>query len=345
MTATAAATTSSEAVAVSCTLGVALGRTADQLTVELVQAALAGGAELGWPARPVGETDDRSGLTALLGIGYQGSFGSILAAASGCRRVAWMGEIVNPTVSEPGPLRRLARSRAMKPLAYPMRPFKRLPLPGPLDRARAVATLERDLGRNLRDVDALAGTVNRIVVTSRDRQAALAERGIASVAVPFGYAAAVAGPITRPEVGDRDIIFASLARVDFRRADRRAIVGEWSAVEPRLRHFDGSWGAPRNELLRRSKIVLNVSRSPGNFVGWRLLLALAAGAVVVSEPMTDPYPFAPGIHYVEAPLDGLLAAARDLEADEPRRRRIASAGQALLEGELAMSRCLSRAIP
>jgi hypothetical protein len=75
-----------------------------------------------------------------------------------------------------------------------------------------------------------------------------------------------------------------------------------------------------------------------------LVLALATGSVVVTEPLVDPFPFVAGEHFVEAPLDGLLDAARGLIADEPTRRRIAEAGQALLTGELRMARCLSRAI-
>ena len=97
-------------------------------------------------------------------------------------------------------------------------------------------------------------------------------------------------------------------------------------------------------MLRRSRVVINVGRTPGNYVGVRLVLAIAAGAVVVSEPMTDPFPFIAGTHFVEAPLDGILEAALALSADEPRRRRIAEAGQALLTGELTMARCLARVL-
>jgi hypothetical protein len=66
--------------------------------------------------------------------------------------------------------------------------------------------------------------------------------------------------------------------------------------------------------------------------------------VVVSEPITDPFPFVAGEHFVEAQLDGLLDAARELCADEPHRRRIAEAGQAFLTSELSMGQCLSRAL-
>jgi hypothetical protein len=326
-------------------LGVALGRSADQLTLELVEAALAGAADLGWEARTVKEGDDQSNLSALLGIGFQGSFGSIMAGSAGCRRVAWMGEILTTPGEKPvSALGRIARSPAMKLLRYPWQPFRRVPLPGPMASVKAAATLQRDLGQNLRDIDNLARVVDRVVMTSRDRQAALLARGIESKAVPFGYAAAVAGALTPADAGDRDIAIVCLARLDSSRADRRAVVREWRDREPRLELIDGAWGSSRNDLLRRAKVVLNVSRAPGNFVGWRLVLALAAGAVVVSEPMTDSHPFIPGTHFVAAPLDDLLDAARELAADAPRRRRIAAAGQALLAGDLSMANCLRRAI-
>lgn len=243
-----------------------------------------------------------------------------------------------------GPLKRVARSRIMDYLRYPLRPFKDAPLPGPLAQVRASATIERVRARNLREVGELARTADRVVVTSRDRRAALLDHGVKAYAVPYGYAAGVAGPITPPDVGSRDITFVSLARSHSRMARRREILERWRVDEPRLHFLDGVWGAERGDLLRRSKIVLNVCRLPGDFVGVRLVLAMAAGAVVVSEPLTDPFPFVAGVHFVEAPLEGLLDAARDLEADEPRRRRIAAAGQSLLADELSMATCLSRAL-
>jgi hypothetical protein len=127
-------------------------------------------------------------------------------------------------------------------------------------------------------------------------------------------------------------------------AGPRSVVERLRADEPRLTLLDGVWGAQRCDLLRRARVVLNVARSPGDFVGVRLVLAIAAGAVVVSEPITDPFPFVAGVHFVEAPLERLLDTAREIEADEPRRRHIAEAGQALLTGELSMAHCLSRVL-
>jgi hypothetical protein len=68
---------------------------------------------------------------------------------------------------------------------------------------------------------------------------------------------------------------------------------------------------------------------------------LAAGAVLVSEPMAEPHPFVPGVHFVEAAPERMAAVTRALLADEPRRRRIVEAGQALLRDELTMTRSLA----
>lgn len=326
-------------------IGIALGERPGELTAELVEAALAGARDLGYPAHVVRRGDDQSGLGAMLGIGYPGSFMSVFDAPPCCPRVLWVGEAL-VRLDEPvaGTLARIARSRAMDYFRYPLRPFKDAPLPGRLARLRASATIDRERGRNLRQLAGLAVTADRVVVTSRDRRATLLEYGLEADAVPFGYSPAVAGPIVPPGRGDRDLAFVSLGRLHPRMAGRRSIVEVWRDDEPRLTVLDGVWGAERSRLLARSKVVVNVARSPGEFVGIRLVLALAAGAVPVSEPMADPYPFVAGVHFVAAPLDGLLDAARELAADEPRRRRIAEAGQTLIAGELSMARCLARAL-
>jgi hypothetical protein len=330
-------------------IGIALGPMRHPLIDELVEAVLAGSADIGRDACVIGPGDDQSALGVLLGVGNPRYFRPVFAAPASCLRMTWTGEPVRLR-REPagGPVTRLARSPLLdhlRPMVRPMvRPFKNAPLPGPLARRRAAATIERRRTRHRRDAAARWLQVDRVVVTSRDRRDALIEHGVHADAVPFGYAAAAAGPLTAPGAGDRDLALVSLGMVDPRRAIRRGVMQQWQAEEPRLTVLHGVWGEERGRLLRRARTVLNVSRTPGNFVGVRLVLALAAGAVVVTEPMTDPYPFQPGVHFVQAPLEGLLDAARELCADEPRRRRIAEAGQALLADELSMANCLRRAL-
>jgi hypothetical protein len=117
-----------------------------------------------------------------------------------------------------------------------------------------------------------------------------------------------------------------------------------ASTGPDLLVCHDTWGARRAALLRRTRVIVDIHRVPGNFVGMRLLLALAAGAVVITEPMTDPHPFVPGVHYVEAPVDGLLDAAQLVLADGDRHQAIVAAGQRLLTTDLSMERSVARVL-
>lgn len=77
-------------------LGVVLGPTSDRLTAELVEAAMAGAADLGLEARGIRRGDDQSQLGVLLGIGYPTSLLPVLAEPSSCPRVVWVGEALMP---------------------------------------------------------------------------------------------------------------------------------------------------------------------------------------------------------------------------------------------------------
>jgi hypothetical protein len=195
---------------------------------------------------------------------------------------------------------------------------------------------------NLRAAVRLAGLAE-FVVTSRDGAEILSAAGVQSRTVPFGFTPKLHGPLTLE--GPRDIETLVLGGFSGPRSRRRRrIVEALRRSGLRVTLADGVWGEERNLLLRRSRVVLQVHRFPGTFIGSRLLLAIAAGAVVVTEPMTDPYPFVPDVHFVQAPLESLLAETRALLADEDRRRRIALAGQELLAGDLSMTRCLNQVL-
>lgn len=330
-------------------LGLAVAPSADRLTLELVAAARSASVQLGLNTQLIGPGDEPAESGSVLGIGTPRGFMSVFAAqplrSPSQPRIAWVGEPLLPA-GEPngGPLAAAARSRAINYLRYPLRPLRRAPLPGPIARMRSLAIGQHERARNTRDLSRLVGLVDRLVVTSRDGAAVLAGYGIEADVVPFGYAAAVAGALTPAESGERDLPILSLASLDPRVAWRRSVLDQLRDEEPRLTTSEGIWGQDRNALLRRARVVLNVQRVPGNFVGLRIVLSLAAGAVMVGEPMTDPHPFVPGVHFVSAPLDRLLDEARALLADEPRRRRMAEAGQELLLGELSMANCLSRVL-
>jgi hypothetical protein len=315
---------------------------------ELAAAVLAAGTALGLDAVGV-ETGQASGsATWLLGIGPDQAYRDALAKAAGTPglvRIAWTGEpTVAPGAPSPGVWVRLARSRAMHYVKLPPA-LRGVPWPGTLGTARRRIRNEKELGRNARLIPNLAALTDRIVVTNRDLEATLRDSGVAARVVPFGWEPSVHGRMTRAD-SDRDLDLVSLAhyRDALLAARRTRKMQALVDAEPRLVCAEGVWGAERNALLRRTRVLVNVQRVEGTFIGLRLVLALAAGVAVVTEPMADPYPFVPGVHFVEADADHLLSGARALLADERRRREIVAAGQALLTTELSMTRSLERVL-
>jgi hypothetical protein len=307
---------------------------------------LAAGLSSGFDARLLHEVVAES-PTWLVAVGTPATYSELLRggwpARDGCRRIAWIGEPIAPAAGSGGLVERLASSRLVGRLVLPAA-VRRLPAPRALTAARGRVRYGKELGLTTRRVVELADDCDEIVLTSRDAARSLAGYGLAARAVPFGYEPSVHGPLASPESA-RELPFVSLAHHDALIASRRhARLEKLIASEPRLTSWEGVWGEDRNALLRRTRIVVNVQRVAGTFFGLRLVMAIAAGAVVVSEPMTDPYPFVPGVHFVEAPLDRLLDEARDLLDDEPRRQRIAEAGQALLAAELTMTHSLERVL-
>ena len=199
-----------------------------------------------------------------------------------------------------------------------------------------------DVYTNARAIQALAQArlPDVLAVISGERAAYLRERGIASHLVPLGY---------EPDLGrdlgvDRDVDVLLLGELTPRR--RRVVralrkrgvdvsaVGSWT--DPAL------WGEDRTRLLNRVRIDLNVSRTPGSFPGLRFLLALANGALPVSEPLLDPRPFVAGEHFVEARLAEMPAAIRHYLDREEERRAVVARGRELVSGELTLARSLSR---
>ncbi len=83
----------------------------------------------------------------------------------------------------------------------------------------------------------------------------------------------------------------------------------------------GHWGEGRTELLNRTKVLLNLPRFPGHFSD-RVMMGMATGALVVSEPIFLPAPFEPGVHYVECEVDEMAETLRSYLADDEARRRI-----------------------
>jgi hypothetical protein len=223
--------------------------------------------------------------------------------------------------------------------------LRRLPLPPPLDRRRVAVASERLTRANLEELAMAAAAGARLVVTSGDRGATLATYRLDAAVIPFGYHERHAGPLVRPAAGPRDLPLLVIgSRASHTRRARLVDDLHRRGAHRGLQVIDHAWGAERAALLRRTRVVVDIHRIPGNFVGLRLLLSLAGGAALVTEPMTDPAPFIPGVHYLEAPASELLDVASALAGDDAQRIRLVEAGQAFLRDDLTMRASLERVL-
>jgi hypothetical protein len=191
-----------------------------------------------------------------------------------------------------------------------------------------VRALRRLLARGLPDV---------LVVSTLERQEFLAERGVDAAFAPLGY-----HPSHGRDLGlTRDIDVLFLGAVDVPR--RRRILGELARAgvdtlalgdwrDPAL------WGDRRTELLNRTKVLLNLTRHPRLLSGGRMLLGMANKALVLAEPIYQPAPYRPGVHFVSAPLDGLADAVAHYLEHEDERRAIADAAYEFVTGTLTLER-------
>jgi glycosyltransferase involved in cell wall biosynthesis len=327
-------------------IGFAGGAT-DELTLSLIAAVQAAAEDSGYRTRGVEAGDGDERVDVLLAVGLPQYYEAVLKGRKpGTRAIAWFGEPLPASASPAGSVPPAARKligRGLRLVHRPLRRLRAVPLPMPLAAARAAAYVERERQANLEAAGRSSVLVDLVVTTSHQGKIALDRHGVDARVVPFGYQERFAGSLV-PSTVAREIDVVSIGSgLDW--ASRRAWGTEATldALGPRLKVAkpDRAWGDERHALLSTARVMLDVHRIPGNFVGLRLLLALAAGVALVTEPLDDPRPFVPGVHYVEAPLAELPDAIRALLADEPARRRIVDAGQTFISTDLTMERSLA----
>ncbi|MBA2462159.1 MAG: glycosyltransferase family 1 protein [Actinobacteria bacterium] len=186
--------------------------------------------------------------------------------------------------------------------------------------------------RHMRRI-AREGIIDLLTVAARSYQAFLAEEGISSELIPVGYHP-IHGHLLDLE-RDIDVLFLGDLRVRRRKQILRRLERDGLDVHAVGSYSDQRyWGEGRTQLLNRAKILLNLPRHAGLLADLRLILGMAAGALVISEPVYLPDPFEPGKHYVEATIEEMPETARRYLADEDARRRITEAGHAFVTQEL-----------
>jgi hypothetical protein len=181
------------------------------------------------------------------------------------------------------------------------------------------------------------GLLDLCVVSARSRQKFLAEHGIPSQFVPLGFHEGMGQRLDL--VRDIDVLF--IGTPDDAR-HRRALrflrssgvnvkaLGSWKDAK--------AWGESRTHLINRTKIFLNIQRHAGQYSGYRMMLGMGNGAMVLSEPVHDPFPYEPGVHYISSTLQDMPVTILKYLADDTARVAIAESGFRLATGPLVMEK-------
>jgi hypothetical protein len=175
-----------------------------------------------------------------------------------------------------------------------------------------------------------------LVVTSKQRADYLDRLGVPSLVTPLGY-----HPVYGVNLGlERTIDVAFLG--DLRSPRRRRLLpplfDELIERGMRVEIRDNLYGPERSDFLNRSKIMLNILRSPQDFTGHRYLLGAANKALVVSELVEDYAPFIPDKHLIVAASHELPEKIAFYVTHEEQRHVITDAAYTFVTQELTIEK-------
>lgn len=256
----------------------------------------------------------------------------------------WFPRAMRSLVGRPAARRPATVLWHVEPFPLPRASGQRWPRPTARELARIAL---RD--RRASDVYSNYFTLRRLIshripdvlaVTSAERAAFLAERGIDAFVAPYGHRAGDGRLLDRER--DIDVLMLGTMNVPHRRRVVRSLRRAGAPVVTAGDYRDPSlWGESRTELVNRVKIMLSVGRFPGTLVGVRFQIAMACGALVVSEPPYDPAPYVPGEHFVQASVEDMPSVIERYLRDESERVRIAQSAHRFVTTELTMERSFS----
>jgi len=185
------------------------------------------------------------------------------------------------------------------------------------------------------------GIPDVLVISTRGAQQFLAERGIAAHWAPLGYPPSYGRDLGLPR--DIDVLFLGAFNIPRRRRlidqlRRRGI----NLLALGSRSNPDHWGENRTQLLNRTKILLNLQRSPGELSGMRFLLGMANRTLVISEPVYDSAPYVPGKHYISATIEEMPQIIRYYLAHEEEREKVAREGHRFVTQEMTLDRSVAQ---
>ncbi|HUG98262.1 MAG TPA: hypothetical protein VMQ83_03725 [Gammaproteobacteria bacterium] len=307
---------------------------------EIALASLAAAEEIGVPARLVRTAADEEEVDTLLLIGFPRISPDMLARPKAARRILWLEEPLPPVA---GRLRRGLR-RATPPvrLVDPLHTLASRAGLGSVTRDwRERTAIGRERLRMMASLRSAQSAFDEYVVTTETHRRSLAAEGLTSRVVHLGYHPLWAGRLVEADA-PRDIALLSFGQVHprTRREGAHARLAAGLPPEMTLRVERNVYGDERAALLNRTRIVVDIQRVPGNFASIRMMLAAAAGAAYVSEPIDDAGPWISGLHYLSSPLDEMPSLLGALLADEQRRRALVAESQRLITEKLSLTDAL-----
>lgn len=168
--------------------------------------------------------------------------------------------------------------------------------------------------------------------------------GLPAAVVPFGYHPDFGRYLDLPR--DIDVLFLGTIGDTRRKRIFPALMLAFAEKNVHLRIIDGSHssgfyvGEDRTLLLNHTKILLNVVKQPWDNHIFRLLLASANGALLLSEPVWEKsrWKFIPGIHFVSSELGQMAETARFYLDNEPARLEIINRTQSDIVQEMSMAK-------
>jgi hypothetical protein len=180
-----------------------------------------------------------------------------------------------------------------------------------------------------------------LIVSTPSRREFLAEQGISSHWVPFGYDATYGRDLKLTR--DIDVLFLGTPddarhRQAVRHLKRKRVnvvsKGSWS--DP------ACWGEERTKLINRTKIFLGLQRRPGKLSGIRMLLGMANKALVIAEPMYDSAPYVAGKHFISASLDEMPEVIEHYLRADSERELITDEAHRFVTEEVTLAQSLAR---
>lgn len=184
-----------------------------------------------------------------------------------------------------------------------------------------------------------SGRLRLVCTFSQTHTNFLQELGLPAVTLPFGYHPDFGEDLQMPR--DIEVLFLGSTRDARRRRLFPAIQDQFDKRGIQLQIVDGSpargaaFGEERTRLLNRTRIFMNLMKQPWDDPSFRLLLAAANGAMLLSEPVMDTSlgRFSAGVHFAACELNQLAETAAHYLQEEPARLEItAQAAEDIVQG-------------